>query len=287
MSRFHPIFRIFACLSILLTAMFVTSPVISLISLCGVLLSFLFNDGVWIFLKKLGFSVLTTLIVTAVNPIFSHRGATPLFFLNGKPFTLEALTYGFTMGITLTAAILSLSLLDRLVDRSEILSVFGRFSPNIALVISMTFGFIPKIRQKFHDISQAQKGSGALPQNSPADRLLSDLRVFTAVTSWVIENAAETAASMKSRGYGKAHRSYFDRRKLTPCDVIFTVLSVTLTLTVLILCGTGHGQWNFYPVISHSGRQSATVISAAIISFAPPFIIGKEKLKWKFLLAKI
>ena len=33
-------------------------------------------------------------ILTAINPLFNTLGATPLFYLFGRPYTLEALLYG-------------------------------------------------------------------------------------------------------------------------------------------------------------------------------------------------
>ena len=43
---------------------------------------------------RIGFYVPLFLLVAVTNPLFSHNGVTPLFFLNGNPVTLEALLYG-------------------------------------------------------------------------------------------------------------------------------------------------------------------------------------------------
>ncbi len=66
---------------------------------CGIMLFLggalygLLKGGITL-LKSLRWSLPLMLLMTILNPLFVHRGATPLFFINGSPITLEALAYG-------------------------------------------------------------------------------------------------------------------------------------------------------------------------------------------------
>lgn len=46
------------------------------------------------FCGGIAFYVSMFLLVAVTNPLFSHNGVTPLFYLNGNPVTLEAFVYG-------------------------------------------------------------------------------------------------------------------------------------------------------------------------------------------------
>ena len=58
-------------------------------------------------LSDMGFYLPLFLLVAVTNPLFSHNGVTPLFFMNGNPVTLEAVVYGvFYLGDGCRSAVL-------------------------------------------------------------------------------------------------------------------------------------------------------------------------------------
>ena len=85
-------------------------------------------------------------VIAAVNPVFSHNGATVLFFVNDSRITLESLIYGAVLGLAAADAVLVFMCVNTVFDSERIIYLFGRHMPNIGLVISMALRFVPKLR---------------------------------------------------------------------------------------------------------------------------------------------
>ena len=100
-ANYHPAVLLLYFLSVLLVGMFVTNPVLQLTMLLGAVLFYLMlphrSGGA-------GFYVPMFLLVAVTNPLFSHNGVTPLFYLNGNPVTLEAFVYGAAIAVMVVQA---------------------------------------------------------------------------------------------------------------------------------------------------------------------------------------
>jgi len=90
-ARLHPITAFAYFLSVLLITMFSVNPVMVAISLAGGILFSASLSAPRAFFRDLLFSLPLYLLLSLTNPLFSHNGVTPLFFLNGNPVTLEAM----------------------------------------------------------------------------------------------------------------------------------------------------------------------------------------------------
>ena len=99
----HPFVLLVYFLSVLTVAMFAANPVLSLTALLGGILFCAMLVRRSRVPGDIGFYVPLFLLVAVTNPLFSHNGVTPLFFLNGNPVTLEALLYGFALAWLLSA----------------------------------------------------------------------------------------------------------------------------------------------------------------------------------------
>ena len=102
-ANYHPAVLLLYFLSVLLVGMFVTNPVLQLTMLLGAVLFCLMlphrSGGA-------GFYVPMFLLVAVTNPLFSHNGVTPLFYLNGNPVTLEAFVYGAAIAVMVVGVML-------------------------------------------------------------------------------------------------------------------------------------------------------------------------------------
>ncbi len=90
-ASYHPsvlFFCIFVC--IITVSMFINNPITLCLSLLGGILFCLMLQRRSEIPGNIGFYVPLFLIIAVTNPLFSHNGVTPLFFLNGNPITLEA-----------------------------------------------------------------------------------------------------------------------------------------------------------------------------------------------------
>ncbi|MBO5448485.1 MAG: hypothetical protein J5994_04080 [Ruminococcus sp.] len=289
MKRFHPAVRLLMLCCVLIPTMFCRSLFAAAVSFLGAAAALFLLKPAGAAAREITLAAGITLLSTVLNPLFSHRGVTPLFLINGRPYTLEALVYGADMGLSIAAVIMWISLGGRLISKGDMLYLFGRFSPKLALVVSMTTGCIPKLGHKIGEISRAQKGTGLFSGESRADRLRFGAGVFSAAAAWSAENAAETSAVMLSRGYGYAPRTCGTEHRLRRRDIFAVSAASALFAAVLILFAFSDQAWDFYPVISPPQGRFACPFKAAFFAsaFEIPFILAKERLKWRYLTAKI
>ena len=154
-----------------------------------------------------------------------------------------------TAGLSLTAVIMWCKALGKVLTREKLLYIFGRKTPKAALVITMTMGFIPKLKRR----SQTAFGRFELLRcehlRQRFDRLKKDCTVFTALCAGTLERGADTAASMKARGYGIQKRSFAHSFKFRAWDGIFVAAFAVIFALVLIFSARGELSAAFYPVI--------------------------------------
>lgn len=116
----HPFVLLVYFLSVLTVAMFAANPVLSLTALLGGILFCAMLVRRSRVPGDIGFYVPLFLLVAVTNPLFSHNGVTPLFFLNGNPVTLEALLYGFALAVAVVGVLLVVQGVQRGNDRRQI-----------------------------------------------------------------------------------------------------------------------------------------------------------------------
>lgn len=286
LSAFHPVTALVYFVAVLVITMFCFSPAVAVCSAVGAFLFCAVTQSRRQFLSDLLFYAFIIAVLTITNPLFSHKGVTPLFFINGKAYTKEALFYGFTAGLSLTAVIMWCKVLGKVLTREKMLYIFGRKTPKAALVITMTMGFIPKLKRLHRQLIDALNCSGANTSDSRFDRLKKDCTVFTALCAGVLERGADTAASMKARGYGVEKRSFAHSFRFRPWDGVLTAIFSALFVAVLMFSADGQLSADFYPVIKvHSSILPAAMFALLCIY---PFILEvKESIKWKYCLAKM
>lgn len=128
--------------------------------------------------------------------------------------------------------------------------LFGRVIPALSLVLSMTLRFVPKFKAQLHVVSEAQRCVGRdVSDGSLLRRIRNAVTIFSIMVTWALENAIETADSMKSRGYGLPGRTAFSIYRFDERDKIL--------LLWLCFCGsvlgwgalTGGLSWRYYPTI--------------------------------------
>lgn len=289
-SDYHPLVLLVYFLSILAVAMFVNNPVIGIFALIGGILFCAMLSKRSETAGNLGFYIPLFFMVAITNPLFSHNGVTPLFFLNGNPVTAEAFAYGIAIAVTVTGVMMWCKCYSAVMTSDKFLYLFGKAIPKLSLVLSMALRFIPMFKRQMHKVSRAQKSMGLYSSKSFIDKIKSTMRVFMAMLSWSLENSIETSASMKARGYGLKGRTNFSLFRFYPRDgILLSVCAVLLGVTVAGII-TGDTAFYYYPRISELTLTpfSVTVYTAfGILSFLPFMIEVKEALKWKYCISKI
>ena len=289
-ANVHPCVLLFYFLSVLVVAMFVTNPVLSVTALIGGILFCAMLEKRSAIPGDLGFYIPLFLLVAITNPLFSHNGVTPLFFLNGNPGTMEAFVYGAAIAVTVIGVMLWCKGYSRVMTSDKFLYLFGRVIPKLALVLSMALRFLPMFLRQMKKVRVAQKTMGLYAGRGFVDRIRSTGRVFLAMISWSLENAMETAASMKARGYGTHRRTNFSLFRFTPRDGMLLTVSVLLMGVTVVGMASGAVAFDFYPRISavNLSPLSVTVYLAfGALSFLPFVMEVREAVVWTYYKSRI
>ena len=279
MRSFHPTARLSAVIAPLVILMFARNlPAAAVGTVCG-LLCLLMNDGGRVFAKALGGCLLISFLTALTDPLVSHRGMTVLLFINGRAYTLESMLYGLELGLSLGGVMVWLGLLRRLVSERELLCIFGRISPKLAMTVSMTLGFIPRLLQKQSRIREAQRGAGLFHDNSPTGRMESSSQVFIACAAWSAETAAAAARSMTARGYGTHPMTYSDKRPLRAADILLIAFQGIGAVTAGVFSALGAATV-FFPTMTQEKYSIHLNIAFALICIPALAAITAEVIRW-------
>ena len=169
----HPFVLLVYFLSVLTVAMFAANPVLSLTALLGGILFCAMLVRRSRVPGDIGFYVPLFLLVAVTNPLFSHNGVTPLFFLNGNPVTLEALLYGFALAVAVVGVLLWCKGYSEVMTGDKFLYLFGSVIPRLALVLSMALRFVPRFRRQMRRVLCAQKTMGLYAARGYTDKVRS------------------------------------------------------------------------------------------------------------------
>ena len=210
-SGYHPLVNFLYFALVLVFSMCLMNPACLAISLAAAFAYNLYLNGRRALKLALCVMLPLLLLTAVINPAFNHQGATILTYLpSGNPLTLESIIYGLAAASMLIAVILWFGCYSAVLTSDKFVYLFGRLIPALSLVLSMTLRFVPKFKAQLGQVSLAQQcvgrdaGSGSLLQ-----RLKNAITILSIMVTWALENAIETADSMKSRGYGLPGRTAF------------------------------------------------------------------------------
>ncbi len=291
-SRFHPFVNFSFFVAVIGFSMVFLHPLALGLSLVLGLCHTLLLNGK----KSLRFNLVVmlplALIMVLINPLISHQGATTLFMLPwGPPLTLEALCYGFAAGAMLWSVMLHFSCFNRIMTSDKFVYLFGRLMPALSLILSMVLRFVPRFKEQLKSMSKAQRFVGEnLSRGSISTRAKNGMALLSGMVTWSLENAVDTADSMKSRGYGLPHRTSYGHFRFHKRDAI--ALSAILLLSGYIIFGAMRGglAFTYFPQLGNMTLSPLTLslLFAYGALLACPIIIELwEGIKWKQLQSKI
>ena len=236
---------------------------------------------------------LPVMLLTAfMNPAFSHEGVTVLlYFPTGNPLTLESILYGVSSGVMLATVMLWFLNFNRVITSDKFIYLFGRIIPAMSLVLSMTLRFIPKFKAQLGNVVDAQKSIGRdISEGSLWHRTKLAVTVLSIMVTWSLENAIETADSMKSRGYGLPGRTAFSIYRFDDRDKL--ALFYLGFCGVYLLCGSLVSAFGFryFPSIRFADINAATLsfqFVYLILCIMPVVLNWAEERKWKAIHSKM
>lgn len=280
----HPAVNLIFFLFAIGITMFSTSPAFLAVTLVFSWLYSILLNGKKAVKSNLIFTIPILIIMTVINTLFTHNGATVLFYLNNSRITLEALLYGLAAAVLLSSIIVWFSCFNVVMTSDKLIFIFGKATPVLGLTLSMIFRFIPLLKARFREISMGQRCMGRHVAGGFLAKLRQVTKEVSILISWSLEAAIETSDSMEARGYGLHGRTSFHLFKMTPTDkALLTGISIS-GLIAASGCILGKTSIYYYPKVVLGQWDVLTVITFAayVLMLAVPLITDIfGEIKWQ------
>ena len=291
-SKYHPFVNLIYFTLTIGFSMTINHPLAQLISLVCAIVYVVSMQG----RKSVGFLLkfcLPLMLLTAIiNPVFNHEGQTILlYFSNGNPLTLESILYGVSSGCMMITLLLWFSAFSSVMTTDKLIYLFGRIIPALSLVLSMTLRFVPRFKMQMKNVADAQRCIGKdVSSTSLLNRTKTAITIVSVMITWSLENAIETADSMKSRGYGLKGRTAFSVYRFEGRDkyaLVWLVFCFLYILAGVLISAFG---FRYFPDIKYLNFDISTIPFYIIyfgLCITPVVLNTVEDRKWKTIYSKM
>ena len=291
-QKYHPLVNFLYFTLVIGFSMVLTHPLAQGIALVCAIIYAVQTEGKKAVLFTLRWCLPIMLLTAFMNPAFSHEGMTILlYFPTGNPLTLESILYGLSSGVMIATVMLWFTNFSRVITSDKFIYLFGKLIPAMSLVLSMTLRFIPKFKAQMNAVIDAQKSIGRdISEGSLWHRTKIAITVLSIMVTWSLENAIETADSMKSRGYGLKGRTAFsiycfdDRDKMAMLYLGFCGFCL-LTGNMIDAFG-----FLYFPRLRYVGINTVTMAFEFVyfgLCIMPVMLNALEERKWKAIHSKM
>jgi energy-coupling factor transport system permease protein len=290
-STFHPFVNFLYFVVVLLFSMVFMHPIFQVIALISAVAYSIMLKGKKGIRFNLLYMIPFLLFMAVMNPVFNHQGVTILFYLNnGNPITKESILYGVAAACMFVTVIIWFSCYNVVMTSDKFIYIFGKILPALSLIFSMVLRFVPRYLAQIKVISNAQKCIGRdVSQGNLLARARNGITILSIMTTWALENAIETADSMRSRGYGLPGRTSFSIFRLDARDKVALLIMTGLIALVAVGAVMGENTMRFYPSIKASTITPLSIliyIAYFALCMIPVLINMVEAMKWKSIESK-
>lgn len=285
-KKYHPIVNFVYFVFVIGFSCFLMHPVCLCISLISGFIYSVVLKGKKQVIKNLIYMLPMLLMMALINPAFNHEGVTVIEYLpSGNPLTLESVIYGLCAATMIVSVICHFSCYNEVMTSDKFIYLFGKIIPSMSLIISMTLRFVPKFASQLKVVTNAQRCMGRDVSNGGVvKRVRNGLNILSIMTTWSLENAIETADSMKSRGYGIPGRTAFSIFTFDKRDKKALVCILLLGIYTLVGSLEGEISFSFFPSMKMAETSvfGISVFVAYLLLCVCPVIIELwEVRKWK------
>lgn len=206
----------------------------------------------------------------ALNFVSAHLGRTVLFSLPdgisalGGPYTLEALVFGASNGLTVAAAILAAASFSLLLSAHDVMDALPKALSRTGTAIAASMNLVRSVTSSFTQVSEAQRLRGWQPRGP---RSWVDVVVPVVLTS--VEGSIQLAESMEARGFASGPRTSMHIAKLAPNDwLLITTSAVAVALFTLAHIGGWAADWYPYPSLTMPDLDIRPILACCLL-FTP------------------
>lgn len=290
-ATYHPIINFGFFCGVIGIGIFLLHPVFLAVGMAASLIYALMLGGKGTLKFFLCFLLPMMLLVIVINPWINHHGMTILLYTKHNYITLEAIVYGAVTGFMLASVLLWFSCYNKIMTSDKFVYLFGRMIPAISLIFSMVMRFVPNYKMQIKKISDAQKCIGRDVSNGTVkEKAYHGIKIISLMFTWALENAIDTADSMRSRGYGIKDRTTFSIYRFDRRDTAAAIFLLVMAGIVLIGAAFGKCSIEFYPYIVMADMDAFGILVYAayfLMCFFPVAVEVKEVLTWRLLQSKI
>ena len=291
-KTYHPIVNFTYFIFVIGFSCFFMHPVCLCISLISAFTYSVMLRGRKTIGKNLIYMIPMLIITALINPAFNHEGMTIIDYLpSGNPLTLESIMYGVCAAMMIISVICHFSCYNEIMTSDKFIYLFGRIIPSLSLILSMTLRFVPKFTAQLKVVANARKTMGRdMSDGSIIKRVKNAIAILSIMTTWALENAIDTADSMKARGYGLPGRTAFSIFKFDKRDKKALICILFLGIYTLTGYIVGGMYFRYFPNIKsvETSLFSTSVFTAYLLLCMCPVIIELwEVRRWKSLRSKI
>jgi len=239
------------------------------------------------FLKDWKLYVPLFFLMAIINPMISHNGQLVLLYINGNALTVEAIMYGIAIATMIVAIMLWFSCYNVMMTSDKFIYLFGKVSPALSLTLSISLRLVPRFKHQLAQIVQAQKVIGMdYTAGSLWHRIKCTVRILSILITWALDNAIDTADSMKARGYGVKKRTAFSLFIFERRDGYVLAIIILLFLSNVTASFIGTTTFYFYPTFGVIKWDIVSILfygSYFILLSIPLAIEIRGALKWRSL----
>lgn len=287
-DTYHPVVNFAFFFFVIAFSMLLLNPICLVISLISAICYKTILRGMKSLLSDFCYIIPTVLLTSFINPAFNHKGATIIAYLpSGNPLTKESIVYGFCAGLMLACVITWFSCFNEIVTSDKVIYLFGKIVPSLSLIFSMAIRFVPHFVAELKNVSSAMQCIGKdVKRGNVLQRAKSGLEILSIMITRALENAVDSADSMKSRGYGLGRRTSFSLFRFDKRDALSLFSVLLLASIVALSMFVGSLDFDFFPCTVWKKITPVSVIgcfSYLFLCFVPTIIELWEVRRWKSL----
>ncbi|SDY30090.1 energy-coupling factor transport system permease protein [Evansella caseinilytica] len=231
--------------------------------------------------------IVTGFFLLILNPLFNERGQHVLFVLFDHRITLEAVIKGGMSALTIIAVFAVFVSYNEVMTPNKLLYLFAKFFPQFAVLLMLTLRFIPLMKRRLADISAVQQSKGVYVSGGNwRERAKNGLLYVQVLLTYSLEEAIQTADSMKAREYGSSTRSTYEHFRMKGIDIIaFLLLGFFLAVSIAGRM-QGHLYLTVYPVMDSltlTGTETVYLTAFLIYLSFPLLAEGGGMIRWRLL----
>jgi energy-coupling factor transport system permease protein len=221
--------------------------------------------------------LLISVFAVTLNFVSAHLGTTVLFELPdqipavGGPYTLEALAFGATGGLTVAAALLAAAPFSLLLASYEVMDALPPAMSRTGAAIAASLNLVPAVASSFVQVTEAQRLRGWRPRGP---RSWSEIVVPVVLTS--VEGSIQLAESMEARGFGSGPRTAVRSARLNRSDwLLVAAAAAALAIFLLSEAAGWAAPWYAYPTLTLPSVSPVPLVACVLLLV--PVIVWRSR----------